>query len=159
MQDGMLAEGLDTNMLVMLNLLCGLADSWLVRTLVQEAASTSFRGPDGHFRPAEQIESTDDVFIGGWVMPAPRYPSAFPTQPDNSEDASVGPNFTPPPRFPSPHLRQTRYPFVRQSDPLMDDTPLSQLSATERHQALNRRNRLLDPYLQLLCVPLLRHDD
>ncbi len=92
-------------------------------------------------------------------MPAPRYPSAFPTQPDNSEDASVGPNFTPPPRFPSPHLRQTGYPFVRQSDPLMDDTPLSQLSATERHQALNRRKRLMDPYLQFLCGPLLRYDD
>jgi len=129
--------------------------------LVQDAASTPFRGPDGYFHPASQIESSDDVFIGGWVMPAPRRPSPFPTYPpdgtDTSGDASV--NVAPPPRFPSPHSRQTGYPFVRQSGPFMDDTPVSQLSAAERSQAFKRRKRFMDPYLQFTCGPLLRYDN
>ena len=158
----MLAEGLHTKMLVLLNLLCGLADSWLVRTLVQEAASTSFRGPDGHFRPTSQIESTDGVFIGGWIMPAPGHPSPFPgpTYPDGTSsggDASV--NVPPPPRFPSPQFRQTGYPFVHPPGPFMDDTPGSQLSAAERSQAFKRRKRFMDPYLQFTCGPLLRYDN
>jgi hypothetical protein len=126
--------------------------------LVQEAASTPFRGPDGHFRPVSQVESTDDMFIGGWVMPAPRPPSSFPDA-TGSGDASV--NVTPPAQFPSPQFRQTGYPFVRQSDPaFMDETPgLQQLSAAERSQAFKRRMTLMDPYLQFTCGPLLRYDN
>lgn len=125
--------------------------------LVQEAASTPFRGPDGHFRPASQIESPDDVFIGGWVMPAQRYPSPYPTYPDGTGSASV--NITPPAQFPSPQFRQTGYPFVHQSGPFMDDASGSQLSAAERSQAFKRRKRFMDPYLQFTCGPLLRYDN
>jgi hypothetical protein len=130
--------------------------------LVQEAASTPFRGPDGHFRPASQIESTDDVFIGGWVMPGPaqRHPSPYPTYPDGTGSGDAGVNITPPPRFPSPQFRQTGYPFVRQPGPFMDGTtPGSQLSAAERSQAFKRRKRFMDPYLQFTCGPLLRYDN
>jgi hypothetical protein len=130
--------------------------------LVQEAASTPFRGPDGHFRPASQIESTDDVFIGGWVMPGPaqRHPSPYPTYPDGTGSGDANVNITPPPRFPSPQFRQTGYPFVRQSGPFMDGAaPGSQLSAAERSQAFKRRKRFMDPYLQFTCGPLLRYDN
>jgi hypothetical protein len=65
----------------------------------QEAASTPFRGPDGHFRPASEIESSDDVFIGGWVMPAPRHPSPFPTYPDGTGSGDASFNVAPPPGF------------------------------------------------------------
>lgn len=127
---------------------------------VQEAASTPFRGPDGHFPPTSQIESTDDVFIGGWVMPAPRHPSPLPTCPEgtSSGDASVQLDDTQPLCFPTPRFRQTGYPFVRQSDQSMDDTLGSQLSATERSQAFKRSRRFMDPYLQFTCGPLLRYD-
>jgi hypothetical protein len=126
---------------------------------VQEAASTPFRGPDGHFRPTSQIESTDGVFIGGWVMPAPS-PFPGPTYPDGTSgggDARV--NVPPPPRFPSPQFRQTGYPFVHPPGPFMDDTPGSQLCAAERAQAFKRRKRFMDPYLQFTCGPLLRYDN
>jgi hypothetical protein len=134
---------------------------WLTHVsfgLVQEAASTPFRGPDGHFRPASQIESSDNVFIGGWVMPTPRHPAPLPTHPDGTGSGDAGVNITPPPRFPSPQFRQTGYPFVRQPGPFMDDTPVSQPSAAERSQAFKRRKRFMDPYLQFTCGPLLRYD-
>jgi hypothetical protein len=162
-QDGTLAEELHTKLLVLLNhLVCAdYVAGWLTRAsfgLVQEAASTPFRGPDGHFRPSSHIETTDGVFIGGWVMPAPGQPSPFPPYPDGSGDASF--NVIPPPRFPSPEqFRQTGYPFVRQPGPFMGDTPGSHLSAAERSQAFKHRKRFMDPYLQFTCGPLLRYDN
>jgi hypothetical protein len=163
MQDGTLAGRPHTKMLVSLRVNHFVPTNLAGRLthgsfgLVQEAASTPFRGPDGHFRPASHVESTDDMFIGGWVMPAPRHPSPFPDG-TGSGDASV--NVTPPPQFPSPQFRQTGYPFVRQSDPFVDDTSGSQhLSAAERSQAFKRRKRFMDPYLQFTCGPLLRYDN
>ena len=144
-------------------LLCRLTFAgWLTHGsfgLVQEAASTPFRGPDGHFRPVSQIESTDDVFIGGWVMPAQRHPSPYPIYPDGTGSGDASVNVAPPSQFPSPQFRQTGYPFVRQSGPFVDDTPGSQLSAAERSQAFKRRKRFMDPYLQFTCGPLLRYDN
>ena len=110
------------------------------------------------------MEPTDDVFIGGWVMPASAQrhpsPSLFSTYPDgtDSEDTSV--NVPQPAQFPSPQFRQTGYPFVRQSGPFTDDddTLGSQPSAAERSQAFKCRKRFMDPYLQFTCGPLLRYD-
>lgn len=127
--------------------------------LVQEAASTPFRGPDGHFRPASHIETTDGGFIGGWVMPTPGQPSPFPPYPDGGGSGNAGFHVAPPLHFPSPEqFRQTGYPFVRQPGPYMDDVPGSHLSAAERAQAFRHRKRFMDPYLQFTCGPLLRYD-
>ena len=127
---------------------------------VQEAASTPFRGPDGHFTPTSQIESTDDVSIGGWVMPAPRHPSPLPTCPEGTSSGDASVDVTQPLCLPTPHFRQTGYPFVRQSDSFMDNTSGSQLSnATGRSQAFKRSKRFMDPYLQFTCGPLLRYDN
>ena len=46
---------------------------------------------------------------------------------------------------------EERYPSVRQPVPFMDDTPGS-------HQGFKSRKRLMDPYLQFMCGPLLRYD-
>jgi len=92
-------------------------------------------------------------------MHAPRRPPPLSTYPESSWNARVNSNITPPPRIPSPQLRLTGYPFVRQSDPFMDDTPVSQLSAAERFQVLRRRKGFMDPYLQFTCEPLLRYDN
>jgi hypothetical protein len=120
-----------------------------------------FRGPDGHFRPASHIESSDGVFIGGWVMPTPGHTSSYPvpSYPDGAGSGDASFNDAPPPRFPSPQFRQTGYPFVHQPGPFMDDTPVSPLSAAERSQAFKHRKRFMDPYLQFTCGPLLRYDN
>jgi hypothetical protein len=89
-------------------------------------------------------------------MPAQGHPSPFSTYPDSSGDADV--NVTPQPRFPSPQSRQTGYPFVHQPGPFVDDTSGSHLSTAERSQAFKHRKRLMDPYLQFMCGPLLRYD-
>jgi len=124
-----------------------------------EVASPPSRGPDGRFRPVTQIESINDVIIGGWAMPVSRHPSPLPTYPDSSKDASGMLDITPPPRFPSPNLRQTGYPFVRQLHPSMDEIPLSQHRPVERSQILQLRKNFMDPYLQFICGPLLRYDN
>ena len=126
---------------------------------VQEVASPPSRGPDGHFRPVTQIESIDDVVIGGWSMPVSRPLLPPPTYPDCSKDADGTLEITPPPRFPSPNLRQTGYPFVRQLYPSMDEMPLSQHRPVERSQILQLRKNFMDPYLQFICGPLLRYDN
>ncbi|KAI0274396.1 hypothetical protein BGY98DRAFT_71415 [Russula aff. rugulosa BPL654] len=125
-----------------------------------EAASTPYRGPDGHFRPSSHIETTDGVFIGGWVMPTPGQPPPFPPYPDASGSGDASFNVTPPPQFLGPQqFRQTGYPFVHQPGPFMGDTPGSHLSAAERSQAFKHRKRFMDPYLQFTCGPLLRYDN
>jgi hypothetical protein len=108
----------------------------------------------------------EDNFIGGWAMPAPGQPSPHPTQqPYTNGDG----NTLPSPHL-SPHLQQSGYPFVRPPSgsvspalqggvrPSMDESPLAQLSPVERSQTLNLRKRIMQPYLQFMCGPLLRYD-
>ena len=114
----------------------------------------------------------EDNFIGGWTMPAgPTYPSPHPTQqPYTNGDGSTQMNTAlPPPRL-SPHLQQTGYPFIRPPSgsvsPALqggvrqstDESPLAQLGPVERSQNLNLRKRIMQPYLQFMCGPLLRYD-
>jgi hypothetical protein len=104
-------------------------------------------------------------------MPVPRHPSPGPTQqPNTNGDQNVQMNVSTPSPFLSPRLQQTGYPFVRQpsgsvSPPLpggvrasTDETPLAQLGPVERSQNLNLRKRIMQPYLQYMCGPLLRYD-
>ena len=42
--------------------------------------------------------------------------------------------------------------------PSMDENPLAQLSPVERSHNLNLRKRVMQPYLQYMCGPLLRYD-
>lgn len=76
----------------------------------------------------------------------------------------------------SAHLRQTGYPFVPPSsssaaaaaaDPAsaiqgvhssFAQNPLAQLGPVERSHALNLKKRMMNPYLQFMCGPLLRYD-
>jgi hypothetical protein len=114
----------------------------------------------------------EDTFIGGWAMPAPRHPSPGPAQqpPHTNGDGSAQMNVPPP--FLSPHLQQTGYPFVRppseSASPALqgggvrastDGNPdLAQLSPVERSQTFSLRKRIMQPYLQFMCGPLLRYD-
>jgi hypothetical protein len=122
----------------------------------------------------------EDAFIGGWAMAPPGQASssshAAAQQPDGN--GNVGTQLgVPAPTSPlSAHLLQTGYPFVRQPPPsaaaatAADPTaiqgvhpsfaqnPLSQLGPVERSHALNLRKRMMNPYLQFMCGPLLRYD-
>lgn len=140
-----------------------------VFVFVQTTTPPATRGPDGYFRPVTQVEPMEDTFIGGWTMPVPvpRHASPRPTQqPYANGDGSA--------QMPSPqlstHLQQTGYPFVRPPSgsvspalqggvrPSMDENPLARLSPVERSQTLNLRKRIMQPYLQFMCGPLLRYD-
>jgi hypothetical protein len=136
--------------------------------LVQESALPPSRGPDGHFRPLARVEQMEDVVIGGWVFSPPRSPSPRPTQLDSGGNLKIEIDVPAPHPSLSPYLRQTGYPFVHQSSildspdehiPLLhDETPLSKLGPVERSQKLNFKMRMMDPYLRLMCGPLLRYD-
>jgi len=103
-------------------------------------------------------------------MPAPGHPSPGPAQqPHTNGDGSAQMNVPLPPPFLSPHLQQTGYPFVRPPSGSVspgggvrastDENPhLAQLSPVERSQTLNLRKRIMQPYLQYMCGPLLRYD-
>jgi len=81
-------------------------------------------------------------------------------------------NIPQPSPYLSTHLQQSGYPFVRAPPgsvppalqfqggvrPSMDESPLAQLSPVERSQTLNLRKRIMQPYLQFMCGPLLRYD-
>lgn len=136
--------------------------------VAQEDVYPPFRGPDGRFRPVEQVLPLEEGFIGGWNVSAP--PSPGPSQLPPGYDLNVGgPSVgSPPPPFsPSPHLLQTGYPFVHPSTqlsspvahsphPSFDGSQPSHLSAIERSQSL--KSRKMNPYLQFMCGPLLRYD-
>jgi hypothetical protein len=101
-------------------------------------------------------------------------------QPDGNGNGNVGGTQSgvpaPSPSPLSAHLLQTGYPFVRQPPPSSSSSaadpaaaiqgvhssfaqnPLSQLSPVERSHALNLRKRMMNPYLQFMCGPLLRYD-
>ena len=113
----------------------------------------------------------EDNFIGGWAVPTPRHPSPGPTQqqPHPNGDGSAQMSM-PSPSHLSTHLQQTGYPFVRPPSvstsqalqggvrPSVDENPLAKLSPVERSQTLNLRKRIMQPYLQFMCGPLLRYD-
>jgi hypothetical protein len=128
--------------------------------VVQEDVFPPFRGPDGRFRPVEQVLPLEEGFIGGWNVTAPPSPGTGP---------NLGGPFaaTPPPFGPSPHLLQSGYPFVHPSSPSappaahsphpsFDGSQQSHLSAAERSQS--HQTRKMNPYLQFMCGPLLRYD-
>jgi hypothetical protein len=113
----------------------------------------------------------ENTFIGGWAMPVPRHASPHPTQqPYANGDGGAQMNVTLPSPHLSTHLQQTGYPFVRPPSgsvspalqggvrPSMDENPLARLSPVERSQTLNLRKRIMQPYLQFMCGPLLRYD-
>ena len=128
---------------------------------VQEGYPPS-RGPDGRFRPVEQVLPLEEGFIGGWNVSAP--PSSTPPFPSGNS-ANVGDPLEAPPPF-SQHLLQSGYPFIRTPSPFapsaahglrpaVDDNRLHR-TATERSQSLKIRR--MNPYLQFMCGPLLRYD-
>lgn len=113
----------------------------------------------------------NDNFIGGWAMPEPRHPSPHPTQQAYTNgDGSTQMNIPVPSPYPSPHLQQTGYPFVGHPSgsatpslhggvrPSTNENPLTRLGPVERSQTLNLRKRVMQPYLQFMCGPLLRYD-
>jgi len=113
----------------------------------------------------------EDTQIGGWTMPAPGHPSPGPTQqPHTNGDGSAQTNIPLHSHYLSPHLQQTGYPFVHSPSgsvspalqggvrPSMDENRLTQLGPVERSQNLNLRKRIMQPYLQYMCGPLLRYD-
>ncbi len=134
--------------------------------VAQEDDYPAFRGPDGRFRPVEQVLPLEEGFIGGWNVSAP--PSPAPSPFPSGNGANVGGPFaaTPPPTF-SPHLIQSGYPFIHTPSPIVpsaahtlrpsfNDGQPPQLSAIERSQSLKMRR--MNPYLQFMCGPLLRYD-
>jgi len=136
--------------------------------LVQENSLPPSRGRDGHFRPVARLEPSEDAVIGGWVLSTSRPSSPHSTQLDEGRSGDVQLDVSAPPASLSPYLRQTGYPFVRQSTALdspvhgvpssFDGSPLSQLKPVERSERLNLKRKLMDPYLQFMCGPLLRYD-
>ncbi|KAI0303483.1 hypothetical protein B0F90DRAFT_1809674 [Multifurca ochricompacta] len=123
-----------------------------------------FRGPDGLFRPVEQVLPLDEGFIGGWNISSPPTPAPPTPPPKNGLNLGI-PVGRPPPL--SPHLLQSGYPFISVPTPSFPSTPhslhpsvdgseWSHLSAVERSQNLKKRR--MSPYLQFMCGPLLRYD-
>ena len=135
--------------------------------LAQEDDYPPFRGPDGRFRPVEQVLPLEEGIIGGWnVLPTSPSPSHSP--PGFDLDLG-GPSMGAPPLpfSPSPHLLQSGYPFLHPSSqfsspvvpsphPSFDGGQPSHPSAVERSQ--NFKARKMNPYLQFMCGPLLRYD-
>jgi hypothetical protein len=135
--------------------------------VVQEDVFPPARGPDGRFRPVEQVLPLDESFIGGWNVSAPPSPGPSPYPPGYAPNVGGPSAGTPPPFSPSPHLLQSGYPFVHPSSPYgppvahsphpsFDGSQPSHLSAIERSQSL--KTRKMNPYLQFMCGPLLRYD-
>ena len=133
--------------------------------LAQEDVYPPFRGPDGRFRPVEQVLPLEEGFIGGWNV-SPTSPGTPQSPPGYDPDVG-GPSVGSPPFSPSPHLLQSGYPFVHPSSqfsspvalsphPSFDGSQPSHLSAIERSQSLKVRK--MNPYLQFMCGPLLRYD-
>jgi len=113
-----------------------------------------------------------DTFIGGWTMPVPGHPSPRPTEPPDSSNGngSAQMSISLPSPYMTPHLQQTGYPFVHPPSgsvspalqggvqPSLGETPISRLNPVQRSQTLNLRKRIMQPYLQFMCGPLLRYD-
>ena len=128
---------------------------------LQEDTLPPSRGPDGQFRPFQQVLPMEEAFIGGWNASAP---SSAPPTPPPKDGSYMGPPSSALPHV-SSHLLQTGYPFVNvpstriPSSPLRhssNNSQLSYLSAVERSQTLKKRR--MNPYLQFMCGPLLRYD-
>lgn len=136
--------------------------------VVQEDVYPPFRGPDGRFRPVEQVLPLEEGFIGGWNVSSP--PSPVPSSYPPGNGPNVGgplPGTPPPPFGPSPHLLQSGYPFVHPPSsfvppaahsphPSFDGSQPPHPSAFERSQSF--KTRKMNPYLQFMCGPLLRYD-
>ena len=130
--------------------------------LVQESALPASKGPDGRFRPVEVVEPTEDVVIGGWVFSTSQSHPPHPTQLDDYSSVSETPSLL------SSCIHEAGYPFIRQLSsldlhdqnvtPSFYETPSSQLSPVERSEKLNFKRKLMEPYLQFICGPLLRYD-
>jgi hypothetical protein len=136
------------------------------------------RGPDGRFRPLQQVLPMDDSSIGGWNVSAPNSPviSSSPPPTPPPKDEGVNSSSSLPPPNVSSHLLQSGYPFVNvhravsspvtvsvgdsrargPSSSSFNDHQLSRLTAAERSK--NLRKRRMNPYLQFMCGPLLRYD-
>ena len=129
--------------------------------LVQESTLPASRGPDGCFRPVEAVEPTEDVIIGGWVFSPSQPHSPHSTQLDDHGNILE-------PSSLSSYIREAGYPFIRQLSelglhdqnvpPTFYETPLSQLRPVERSERLNVKRKIMEPYLQFICGPLLRYD-
>jgi len=130
--------------------------------LVQESALPASRGPDGRFLPVEALELTEDVVIGGWVFSPSQPYSPHSTQPDGHENVPESPSSL------SSSIHQAGYPFIRQLSelnlhgqnvpPRFYETPSSQLRPVERSEKDNFKRKIMEPYLQFICGPLLRYD-
>jgi hypothetical protein len=158
-QDGTRVDGPSSNGLVVPPLV-------LVHSFrpLQEDSFPSSRGPDGRFRPLQQVLPMEEASIGGWNVPQPSLSVPPPPPPKDGVYTSVPPSAPSPI---SPHLLQTGYPFVniptaspaasprapRQS---VDSVQLSRLTAVERSRSLKLTR--MHPYLQFMCGPLLRYD-
>ena len=130
--------------------------------LAQESALPASRGPDGRFCPVEAVELTEEVVIGGWVFSPTQTHSPYSTQPDGHENVPESPPSL------SPSIHQAGYPFIRQLSeldlhgqnvsPRFYETPSLQLRPVERSEKLNVKRKIMEPYLQFICGPLLRYD-
>ncbi|KAH9977284.1 hypothetical protein BGW80DRAFT_1435953 [Lactifluus volemus] len=156
---------------------------WQARRRAQQARQHSLppsRGPDGRFRPLQQVLPMEDSSIGGWNVSAPNSPvlSSSPPTPPPKDVGVTSSSSLPPPNV-SSHLLQSGYPFVNvqrvasspittsMGDPLshrpsplssssFSGEQLSRLTAAERSK--NLRKQRMNPYLQFMCGPLLKYD-
>ncbi|KAI0253869.1 hypothetical protein BJV78DRAFT_1189908 [Lactifluus subvellereus] len=140
---------------------------WHARRRAEQEREDSLpsRGPDGQFRPFQQVLPMEEAFIGGWNVSAAA-PSSVPPTPPPKDGVYMGfPSSTLPPV--SSHLLQTGYPFVNVPSTRIPSSPhglrhssnnsqLSRLTAVERSKSLKKR--WMNPYLQFMCGPLLRYD-
>ena len=118
------------------------------------------RGPDGRFRPLEEIGPMDGAFIGGFRMPEPggspftsRPPPTPPPKDDLGQYYSV--NGQRAPDLGTVPQQANQY-EARATEPLSPLHQLAQMSAVERSRNLKVRH--MEPYLQVMAGPLLRYD-
>ncbi|KAH9926121.1 uncharacterized protein B0H18DRAFT_1085075 [Fomitopsis serialis] len=110
----------------------------------EENARSPQRGPDGRFRPVEEIGPLDGQFIGGPPPPTP------PPKDDPHYSVANGKRTPSLGTIPS---QSSQYEAGTPDSPLHH---LARMSAVERSRNLKVAH--MEPYLQLMAGPLLRYD-
>ncbi|KZT74001.1 hypothetical protein DAEQUDRAFT_720843 [Daedalea quercina L-15889] len=126
----------------------------------EENARSPQRGPDGRFRPVEDIGPIGGPFIGGFRPPeSPGSPFASPPPPTPppKDDAGhyFGVNGHRAPSFGTVQSQASQY-EAGVSEPQSPLRYLARMSAVERSRNLKVAH--MEPYLQLMAGPLLRYD-
>ncbi|KAI0050058.1 hypothetical protein FA95DRAFT_1677081 [Auriscalpium vulgare] len=128
----------------------------------RETGQYAARGPDGRFRPVEQVMPMGEEFIGGFNMSAPPSPRPPPLPPKDD----MGPPATPSSSAFDPHNIRSDYAFPMPS-PTVGGSRVPSVTSYEASQythmspverSNNLRTARMNPHLQFMCGPLLRYD-